>query len=295
MPSVGVLLDAVGDLARGCRPARCRLRRGPGRRRPTGSGRPPGRPCCRRCSSSIRRWPSDSLRSSPAWTLRDRSSESCPSSSRSASAQASSEVSRVIVCSRMPKRTVASLVRGELADPLELLAHRLGRLAPGQVDVGVPGGDVERRPATSRRSRPRAPGRGPGRGTASSTCRCVPSKSTISPAPQAADDVEELAAPHVAAVLVEEVAVRRCSWLSPPVTTLSSSRPPVRNWKVPAICAARVGEVSPGRKATRNFSRSVRWLSIAVVIQASSHQAPVGRERGLEAERPPRARAIWPR
>ncbi len=32
----------------------------------------------------------------------------------------------------------------------------------------------------------------------------------------------------------------------------------------------------PGRKATRNLSRSVVWVSIAVVSHASSHQAPVG-------------------
>ena len=32
----------------------------------------------------------------------------------------------------------------------------------------------------------------------------------------------------------------------------------------------------PGRNATRNFSRSETWLSIAVVTHASSHQAPVG-------------------
>ena len=45
---------------------------------------------------------------------------------------------------------------------------------------------------------------------------------------------------------------------------------------MPAIWAARNGAVSPGRKATRNFSRSETWLSIAVESQASSHQAPVG-------------------
>ena len=34
--------------------------------------------------------------------------------------------------------------------------------------------------------------------------------------------------------------------------------------------------MKPGRKATRNFSRVVTWVSAAVVIQASSHQVPVG-------------------
>ena len=63
---------------------------------------------------------------------------------------------------------------------------------------------------------------------------------------------------------------------------------------MPAICAARYGEVSPGRNATRNFSRSETWLSIAVDSQASSHQAPVG----VSAASKPTssaARATWPR
>ena len=47
-------------------------------------------------------------------------------------------------------------------------------------------------------------------------------------------------------------------------------------WKEAAICAASVGEISPGRNATRNFSRFVTWVSAAVVTHASSHQEPVG-------------------
>ena len=43
-----------------------------------------------------------------------------------------------------------------------------------------------------------------------------------------------------------------------------------------AIWAASSGEVSPGRKATRNFSRSETGASIAVLSHASSHHAPVG-------------------
>lgn len=43
-----------------------------------------------------------------------------------------------------------------------------------------------------------------------------------------------------------------------------------------AICAASVGEITPGRNATRNFSRSVCCASATVVSQASSHQVPVG-------------------
>lgn len=47
-------------------------------------------------------------------------------------------------------------------------------------------------------------------------------------------------------------------------------------WKVAAIWAVRVGETKPGRKATMNLRRSVSRASMAVVTQASSHQAPVG-------------------
>lgn len=60
------------------------------------------------------------------------------------------------------------------------------------------------------------------------------------------------------------------------MTTLSNSLPPDMFWKVVAIWAASVGEVSPGRKATRNLSLSDTPASIAVLTQASSHQAPVG-------------------
>ena len=76
----------------------------------------------------------------------------------------------------------------------------------------------------------------------------------------------------------------RCSWLSPPVTTLSSSRPPERFWNVPAICAARNGEISPGPE---------RDQELQPLRDAAEHRggdpgvlAPrAGRgERGLEAE-----------
>ena len=63
---------------------------------------------------------------------------------------------------------------------------------------------------------------------------------------------------------------------------------------MPAICAARNGDVRPGRNATRNFSRSESGLSIAVDSQASSHHAPVG----VSAASKPSCsalRAIWPR
>ena len=57
--------------------------------------------------------------------------------------------------------------------------------------------------------------------------------------------------------------------------------------------AASVGDMSPGRNATRNASRSVTWVSPAVMIQASSHQELVGVSAPVKpscsAER-----AIWP-
>ena len=69
---------------------------------------------------------------------------------------------------------------------------------------------------------------------------------------------------------------RRCSLGSPPVTTFSSRRPPEMRWNAAAICADRVGLVTPGRNATRNLSRRVSRISAEVTNQASSHQVPVG-------------------
>ena len=43
-----------------------------------------------------------------------------------------------------------------------------------------------------------------------------------------------------------------------------------------AIWAASVGDISPGRNATRNLNRSVTWVSPAVMTQASSHHELVG-------------------
>ena len=100
---------------------------------------------------------------------------------------------------------LAALVGGELADPVDLLAHGGGRLAPGQVDVGVLGGDVA----------------GGGRGAAEVDLgdrvgdlveRGVLDLEVLAveghglAAPQRADDVQELLAAGVAGVLVEEVA-----------------------------------------------------------------------------------------
>ena len=61
-----------------------------------------------------------------------------------------------------------------------------------------------------------------------------------------------------------------------------------------AIWAASVGDTSPGRNATRNFSRSVWLISAAVTSHASSHQVPVGVST---ASNPSCSAdlAIWPR
>ena len=64
-------------------------------------------------------------------------------------------------------------------------------------------------------------------------------------------------------------------------------------WKVAAMCAASVGDSSPGRSATRNLKRSVTWVSAAVMSQASSHQELTG----VSAPAKPSCsadRAIWP-
>ena len=57
---------------------------------------------------------------------------------------------------------------------------------------------------------------------------------------------------------------------------LSMSRPPEMRWYAAAIWAARTGLMTPGRKATRNFSVDVSRSSAAVVSHASSQNVPVG-------------------
>ena len=69
------------------------------------------------------------------------------------------------------------------------------RLAPGQVDVDLLGGDVDAGRATSRRNRAADSGFCTG-GKSSlppSTRRCLPSKSTVSPASSARQIAQELA------------------------------------------------------------------------------------------------------
>ncbi len=75
---------------------------------------------------------------------------------------------------------------------------------------------------------------------------------------------------------------------------LSASRPPVWRWNVAACWAASVGEIDPGRNATRKRRRSTTWLSAAQVIHASWQVVPVG----VSAASKPAssaARATWAR
>jgi hypothetical protein len=60
------------------------------------------------------------------------------------------------------------------------------------------------------------------------------------------------------------------------VTTFSSNLPREMRWYVEAICAASVGDSTPGRNATRNLRRDVSPINAAVVSHASSHHVPVG-------------------
>ena len=62
------------------------------------------------------------------------------------------------------------------------------------------------------------------------------------------------------------------------------SRPSEIRWYAAAICAASTGLITPGRNATRNFSRDVSRSSAAVVSQASSQNVPVGVRHALEPD-----------
>ena len=171
----------------------------------------------------------------------------------------------MMVCIRMPKRLSRPCSAASLRIHSTFSATAAGRLAPGQVDVGVPGGhragggrgpaEVDLRHRVGDLAEARRPRPGGAR----------PSKSTVSPAHSRRTIVEELVAAGVAGVLVEEVAEH------PLLVALAAGddveqQPAARSGsgRSPAIWAARNGEIRPGRNATRNFSRSETWLSIAV-------------------------------
>ena len=107
--------------------------------------------------------------------------------------------------------------------------------------------------------------------------------------------MQELVAALVAGVLVEEVAEH-------PLLVALAAGDDVEQQPAAGQVLEGAGHLrgqerrgrGPGRNATRNFSRSETGLSIAVEIQASSHQAPVG----VSAASKPSCsalRAIWPR
>ena len=60
------------------------------------------------------------------------------------------------------------------------------------------------------------------------------------------------------------------------MTTLISRRPSLRRSNVAAMRAASDGDISPGRMATRNFSRFVSGIIELATTQASSQLTPVG-------------------
>ena len=156
------------------------------------------------CSATMRRWPSDCEAERRSWA-RAMSAGSRPASSRSASAHASSEVSRVMTWRRMPKRSSRPRAGRGRADALQLLRHLRGRLAPGEVDVDVARGDLDAPPPRSRRGRspaaPADPRRArPRRGRARRRSRARRSQAPRSTA-------RNSPGLRVALVLVEEVAV----------------------------------------------------------------------------------------
>ena len=107
--------------------------------------------------------------------------------SRSAAAQASSDVSRTMTCRRMPKLSLRPRLRAAALDLGDLLGDQRRRLAPGQVLVDRLGGDVDRLRPTSRRNRaadaaPAPAERAAGRLRCGCACREV---LTVSPASSA--------------------------------------------------------------------------------------------------------------
>ena len=186
MPSVVVLGDAVGDLlvAADQRGARAAAHEADARPQVGGDLELVGAAAVQRDHAPL----ALGLRGARARPgPRAISAGSRPASSRSASAHASSDVSRVMTCRRIPKRSSRPARAGGLAHAVELLRDLRRRLAPGEVDVGVAGGDLERggRRAAEVDRRGAPAGR---RRCAPSTWTCSPAKSTLA-RPSAAQHV----------------------------------------------------------------------------------------------------------
>src|SRR5690606_40067674 len=71
---------------------------------------------------------------------------------------------------------------------------------------------------------------------------------------------------------------------SQPVNRLKRARPLDRRSRVAAWRAATVGEMTPGRSATRNLRRWVTGISEAATSQESSQERPVGRSEEHTSE-----------
>ena len=158
---------------------------------------------------------------------------------------------------------------------VELVRHRLRRLAPRQVDVGVARGDVERRRRRAAEVDPRERGRvGDLRALGPDEAPVVSRRATASTRPGPRRGTRRRARSGRPWGRSRRSASARPRRRRRP-RSAAAARCDTR-WNVAAICAASVGDSSPGRKATRNFSRCVTCVSAAVAIHASSHHVPVG-------------------
>ena len=128
---------------RGCRPAPCLPRRGPGRRRPTGWVRPRARRSGRRAARPSAAAPRTARPAGWPGPARSRPGRG-PSSSRCACGP---RLVRGVPGDHVQPDAEAKLAAsrlGPLPDRVELCGHRRRGLAPGQVHIGVAGRDVER-------------------------------------------------------------------------------------------------------------------------------------------------------
>ena len=179
----------------------------------------------------------------------------CRPAAASATAHASSAVGRAITWKRMPKRERPPVPRRRARATRSTRSATIARrLAPRQVDVGLlaaatcsaaadaPAEVHRRAPGRARRGswRPR-PGSAARRGR---TARRSHAPRMI---------VDELAGALVAGVLVGEVAEPGRSAARRRSRGSAAAGRRTAAGRSTAICAARVGDSSPGRKATRNL------------------------------------------
>ena len=223
------------------------------------------------------------------------------SSSRRAWADASADVSRLSTWKRIPNEDLATGVAGASARTRSSRAADLWwRLAPGEVGV-----DVGRAATFS------AAGAGPPEEDLAGGCQgsCAVDPGLLDPevvtvevervSLGAADPPRSTVRNSVGAVvpLVVVEVVAETPLLGRVATghdVQQKASPWDARWKLAAWWAASVGEMRPGRNATRNLSLVVTWVNAAVMIQASSHHVPAG----VSTDSNPSCsadRAIWPR